>query len=234
LLGTQAVRNDIPDVLYKFLLPEHAERMVEAGLVRVGTLFEFRALEGDDPERGDSGEGSLLLHSDTGPRVYNSTAELPPVLRQMGIECGPGGLATKGENAFVIQSGAPNMLVYCVSDRFDRAGLGEWGGACVRISEPVRFFLALDGAVRSEMALRGRPLGQLQVGRCCYVDRRHNWHKAVPAPWLLKPARFEHQSELRAGWTVGDGRDVEALLVSSPEVAAVCGIAEGADLSGAT
>jgi hypothetical protein len=55
----------MPTVLYKHLEPEYAEAMVRDGKVRIGTLFGYRAIEDDDPERGDAGEGKLLLHSDS-------------------------------------------------------------------------------------------------------------------------------------------------------------------------
>jgi hypothetical protein len=54
----------------------------------------------------------MTTHSDPGIRVYNSTAELSPGLH--GIQCGPGGMRTEGENAVVIQHNGSNMLIYCM------------------------------------------------------------------------------------------------------------------------
>lgn len=214
--------NQIPKMLYKFLRPEYAEGMVQKGSVRIGTLFEFRAMEDNDPERGDRGEGRLLLHSDAGRRVYNTTSELPPVLRQMSINCGPGGIATHGETAVQFHFDGVNMLIYCVSEVCDEAALTEWGGACVQIAEPIRFFRALDETLRFEVVRRGWKLGPIQVGSCSYIDRQHNWHRELPMQWLLKPARFHHQREFRAAWPVEGASQLEALIVSSPEIAAAC------------
>jgi len=228
LAGARGVRwlsvvQAMPSVLYKFLRPEHAEAMARSGCVRVGTLFAFRGLEKGDPERGDSGEGELLLHSDAGRRVYDSTAELPPVLRTMGIDCGPGGIATEGENGMLFELHGTDMLIYCVSEAFDEASsLSKWGGAAIRITRPSHFFRALDAAVRSEMLRLGRRVGTIDVGRCSYIDRRHNWHGEVPPQWLLKPSRYRHQREVRAAWTVEGTAPLEALILSSPEIAALC------------
>lgn len=214
--------NQIPNVLYKFLRPQHAESMIRSGSVRIGTLFEFRALEDADRDRGDSGEGRLLLHSDASPRVYNSTDELPPVLQQMSFHCGLGGFATNNENAAALDFSSTNMLIYCTSEILEQAALGEWGGAAVRIPQPIRFFQALEEALQSEAARRGWRLGPLQLGSCSYIDRRHNWHRELPPQWLLKPARFQHQREFRAAWAVEGAGPLEALIVSSPGIAAAC------------
>lgn len=214
----------MPKNLYKFLALRYAESMASDGTVKIGTLFGYRGLEGDDPERGDAGEGRLTLHSDTTPRVYNSTAELPPVLRGMSIACGPGGIATNGEDAVVFTSAGADMFVYCVSEGVGEVCLREWGGACVRIEDSARFFQGLDAALRDELAVQGRQAGTVQVDRCSYHDRRHNWHAELPAPWLLKPLRYEHQREVRAGWTVERASLLTPVLVRSPAVAASCAI----------
>lgn len=211
----------LPPTLYKYLPSQYAERMRGDGAVRVGTLFEFRNMETDE-QRGDQGEGRLRLHSDAGQRVYNSTAELPPILRSMGINCGPGGLATSGEDAVVFDSSGRDMLIYCISEHFDAADMKQWGGACVRITNPGRFFGMLDNALRSDMARKGIHLGPLTVGRCSYVDRNHNWHGQLPATWLLKPRCYQHQAEVRAGWEVDDTTDLRAAIVQSSGIANTC------------
>jgi hypothetical protein len=205
------VTDMMPTVLYKYLAPPHAQEMTANGVVRVGRLFEFRKVE-EDPERNDGAEGRLVLHSDAGRRVYNSTAELPPVLRGMSIACGPGGIMTQGENAVVFNFDGPNMLIYCVSEAFNGSALSEWCGACVRIADPVAFFRGLDLALRAVARERGWQLGPLQVGRCAYIDRRHNWHGEVPPYWLLKPPTYNHQQEVRAGWVVAGAPTLEAVL----------------------
>lgn len=205
--------------LYKFLRPEHAEAMVRSGAVRIGTLFEFRAME-HDRERGDRDEGRLALHSDAGRRVYNSTAELPPALQ--GMSCGPGGFETIGENGVVLEFNGVDMLIYCMSEVCDPTALREWGGACVCIADPNRFLKALDSAVRSSALDCGLRLGSIQVGSCSYIDRRHNWHGQLPPQWLLKPERYGHQKEVRAAWIVEGHGPLQSLVATSATIAAEC------------
>jgi len=221
------VSEAVPPVLFKRLEPQHAVDMVSRGSLRVGTLFEFRAIEGDK-ERRDEGEGTLQLHSDSGDRVYNSTEELPPVLRGMSIHCGPGGISTKSERAVSITSAGPNMLVYCMSEELiEGDALREWGGACVRIVRPAAFLRAIDKALREVCNRQGRQLGPVQRGRCSYVDRTHNWHQSLPPTWLLKPLSFSPQKEVRAAWVADDVRDLKAVIVESPEIADSCQMATG-------
>jgi hypothetical protein len=215
-------REMIPNVLYKFLRTDHAEAMLRFGTVRVGTLFDFRAMEVGDEERGDGGEGKLLLHSDKGRRVYNSTAELPPLLRGMSIECGRGGIATEGENAVRFDFDGPDMFIYCISEAINDAALDDWGGAAVRIARPIDFLRSLDAAFRVEAYCRGYMVGPPQYGLCSYVDRSHNWHVELPPQWLMKPLRYCHQREYRVAWAVENARPLQPLIVNSSEVAAAC------------
>ncbi len=185
--------------LYKYLKPKWADAMVRAGSIHVGTLNTYRELEAEDPERGDIGEGTRTLHSDDKPRVYNSTAELPPSLS--GIECGKGGLATNGPNAIVIKNRVADAYVYCVTERFDAAVMGEFGGACVRIEEPSEFFEAVDGQFKNHLHELGRVLGNGTLDRCVYAERRENYHATTPVDTcFLKPPRYERQCEVRAIW----------------------------------
>lgn len=209
----------LPKVLYKSLLAKYARSMVEEGSVQVGTLCFYRKLE-DDKERHDADEGRLSLHSDRGSRVYNCTEDLPPVLQAMSIDCGIGGIHTHGESAIRLDSDGPNMLVYCMHDALDERLRRDFGEACVVIREPTRFINAVDAALRNELERFGRSIGPPQIGRCRYIDRKHNWHDELPPYWLLKPLCFAHQNEVRAAWAVNDPAHLEPLLVSSPEIAA--------------
>lgn len=185
--------------LYKYLAPEWADVMIRCGSMRVGTLSTYRELEAGDAERGDVGEGTRVLHSDERPGVYNSTAELPPVLR--GVSCGLRGLATDGPNAIVIKQRIPDAYVYCLTEQFDPSLLERFGGACVRIEQPNEFLTAVDQTLRAELQQRGLSVSGCVVDRCVYVSRRQNYHAAAPFhECFLKPPSYEHQREVRAVW----------------------------------
>ena len=185
--------------LYKYLAPKWADAMIQCGSMRIGTLNEYRAMEARDAERGDVGEGTRTLHSDERPRVYNSTTELPPVLR--GIACGPGGLATNGPNAIVIENRVPDLYVYCVTEVFDAAVMNAFGGACVSIESPAAFFASVDREFRNKLSTLGLSVRDGVLGGCVYASRHQNFHAAVPVhDCFLKPPAYRHQREFRAVW----------------------------------
>jgi hypothetical protein len=187
--------------LYKYLEPQWADQMLADGFLRVGTLFSYRQMEKLDPERGDLGEGTCTLHSDPSPRTYNSTSELPPVLRSMSIKVGPRGLATNGANAIVFERHSRDVFLYCVTEQFDPQLMHRFGGACVCIHNPHKFFAELDSALRNTMP-NGMPLVKDGVvDRCIYAERRQNWHSPIPVPeCFIKPRGYAHQREVRALW----------------------------------
>jgi hypothetical protein len=133
-------------------------------------------MERHDPERGDAGEGTRTLHSDPLPRTYNSTSGLPPVLRTMDIEVGPGGLHTNGENAIVSEQRSRDLFLYCATEHFNVHTMQRFGGACVCINHLGNFFAEVDSALRSAVSL----VGDGVLDRCVYAERRQNWHSPVP------------------------------------------------------
>ncbi len=185
--------------LYKYLQPKWADAMIRTGSIRVGTLSEYRELEAKDAERGDLGEGTRVLHSDDRPRVYNSTTELPSILR--GVSCGPRGMATNGPSAIVIEQRGPDAHLYCLTEYFDPSVMQQFGGASVRIERPDEFFAAVDQQFRLELQKLDVSVCERVLDRCVYVSRRQNYHPPSPVhECFLKPPSYEHQREVRAVW----------------------------------
>jgi hypothetical protein len=208
------------DCVYKYLEPQWADAMVQRGAMRIGTLNLYRNLEASDTERGDIGEGTRTLHSDDRPRVYNSKAELPPVLQ--GLSCGPGGLATNGANAIVIENRVQDMYVYCVTAEFDPRVMRTFGGACVRIEQPVEFFAAVNLAFRSHLHNLSLHVLEGAVDHCVYASRSQNYHDNIPVhECLLKPQRYQHQRELRAIWRP-DALPIGPIAFDCPNASQYC------------
>lgn len=216
---------DLPR-LYKLSEAKFAQALVSNGSVRVGTLFGFRLAELDE-ERRDAGEGTLTLHSPPGRTEYSSSEQLPPMLKGLTVH-GHDALVTIGENAFVANTSVPDMFIYCMSESTEALASKRWGAdSYATIVDPPGFLHALDLGLRREMSRRGVVLGQLEVARCVYEDRRYNWHVAPPHPtWLLKPQSYAVQREWRAAWSVVSpvGQALEPVLLCVPEVVGTCRI----------
>jgi hypothetical protein len=218
----------MPNPLYKFLEPKFAQDLISEGSIKVGTLSEYRAMEGHDPERGDGQEGELTLKSPAGRHVYGGDpATLPPPLRHPGIHIDPGALVTEGEGAITIKSTIPDLFIYCTTETYD-PGYGRRFGSgkridCVQINQPEAFFLAIDAALRAAESTGRMTISEPKWGRCEYRDRQHNWERDdLPVTWLLKPAKFQGQREIRVCWTTGPGKPLKCIILKVPAIKPYC------------
>ncbi len=218
----------MPAPLYKFLEFQFARDLVSDGCIKVGTLSEYRAMEGLDPERGDGQEGELTLRSPAGRHVYGGDpATLPPPLRNPGIHIAQGGLVTDGEGAITIRTTIPDLFIYCTTEAYDPEYARRFGNGkridCVRINQPEQFFIALDAALRVAVSAEAIDIREPKWGRCSYRDRRHDWERDdLPATWLLKPAKYQGQREIRVRWEAEPSQPLTSKILTVPAVIPYC------------
>jgi hypothetical protein len=214
----QIVAGSMPAPLYKYLDAKHADSMITQGSVKIGTLSEYRASE--HRERGDAHEGELTLQSPSGRHVYGGN-QLPPLLRNPGINIGPGALGTDGLGAVTVTSKVPDLFVYCATESFDAENASRFGDGCERIDRPEEFVLALDASLRA--AVQAGVLSAPRWGRCVYEDRQHNWEREdLPAAWLLKPKDYQGQREIRVCWHIQPPQPLESIVLKVPSIIPYC------------
>jgi hypothetical protein len=184
--------------LFKYLRPEFADALIVRGSLRIGTLYGFRDEEALDPERGDKLEG---VRQYVGPSNFDSARD----------KAATNYLATKGtvlsgcifENtaggpAFMHEEGVPDCYIYCTSATFEEANCAAIGGACVEILDPSFFDVVSD-----ELIKRVLTRTRATVERCIYGDKTEAFTRdrgRKPPGWFVKPAKYEHQMEVRAMW----------------------------------
>ncbi len=219
----------MPAPVYKYFdNPEFANALATEGSVKVGTLSEYRAMEGADQERGDRCEGELTLQSPPGRHAYGGDpTSLPPPLRNPAIQISPGAFVTEGEGALTIHSRICELLIYCTSEIYDRDYGRRFANGnrvdCVQINQPEQFVLALDTALRSAMSRKGVTLSQPRWGRCEYRDRRHNWEQDdLPATCLLKPTKYQGQREIRVYWKPTPMQPLDFVVLKVPAIIPYC------------
>jgi hypothetical protein len=196
----------MPAPLYKYSELRWARALVNEGSIKVGTLSEYRSKEGHDQERGDGHEGELTLPN---------------------IHIGPGALVVEGQGAVTVRSRIPDLFIYCTSETYDinigRAFTNGEPMGCVQINQPELFFLALDAALRNEVKPNAITLSEPKWERCVYEDRRHDWEREnLPAIWLLKPAKFQRQSEIRVCWKPAPMQSLEFRIFKVPAIIPYC------------
>jgi hypothetical protein len=216
----------VPSPLYKYLCPQYARELMSSGSIKVGTLSEYRGMEGTDRERGDVDEGRQTLQSPASRNTYGGH-KLPPVLRTPAVHIGPGGLVTDGLGAITIESQVRDLFIYCTTEVYDpdygaRFGKGELV-ACVRIDHPQAFFSTINTALHLSMVFEGVSLKEPRWGRCVYEGHRHNWEREdLPAPWLMKADKFEGQREVRVWWAPQPMQSLKFRILKVPELSKYC------------
>lgn len=194
--------------LYKYASPHWADELAAGRSVKVGTLGEFRRAYPNDEDRRDVDEGvrRFLL----GAGTYTDENLIPEV--RGAIRTGRGGgliIAPDAAGLFEVETGIPDCYTYSVTERFDASVMRAFGGACVRINDPLGFFIAIDAQLRRcsiELTTGQRvPLvADGFVDRCYYATRTLPHDRSatvgIPGPAFHKPPHLQHQQEVRGAW----------------------------------
>jgi hypothetical protein len=213
--GNHSLRfhESMPDVLYKYLRAEHVEQTMQ-GILRLGTLHDFRRQESHGDEIGDVGEGTKQVTQ----VVDGFTSDIlrrPNILRQF-FEPPPGANNIQFRGlSLEVRHNNPDIFVFCAAARFDQAAMREFKyDACLEIVRPREFFAALDATLRGQALVT-----QALVSRCHYGERRRDvaMDGDIPAA-LVKPTRYAYQQEVRALWQPR-AASIEPIFVNSSAAA---------------
>jgi hypothetical protein len=179
--------------LFKYMRREHAQRLLSEGVLRIGTLHEYRNIERHGVHIGDAREGSkgAIL---TVPRLeVRSQGDLPEFVRHQ-VKVGPG-TVTFVNSTFLVTEDSPDFYIYSATTLPDFDAMREMGyDACIQIHNPTGFFRALNHTFRHKGDYQG-------LFNCVYMkrdlppDEQHTIH-----PALIKDPSYERQREQRAIW----------------------------------
>ena len=211
--------------LYKYSMLEHAIAMVKRGRFRIGTLYEYRNVEIHGSAIGDVEEGTFKTILDAKEQTSFSLDDGSPEATYFNHHWlqGPGRgkavrIVLKPKVKLTAITNTEDMYVFCVSTRFDRKAMLEFGyNACVVIEQPGRFLHALSRALRHVAVFEG-------FGPIVYSSRESDYltpHKIHPA--LLKGSEYAYQAEGRALWKPS-GQVVEPFFATCRRAARYCSL----------
>jgi hypothetical protein len=178
--------------LYKYTTREYAEAMLQRGVFRIGTIYEFRHVEEHGTEIGDDAEGTKQLFDDA---KYSTWENASPIARQ--IIKGPHNFAFH-DVTFELTIDSPDMFVYCLTESPSQQALSDFGAdTCIEIFDIRRFVRALTGHLHRRQLVANKE----GVRHCIYGERRRDWRTDDDVyPALLKDSRYEYQREVRVIW----------------------------------
>lgn len=216
----------MPPVFYKFTDSRYVWGMLNMGVFRIGTLYDYRRVERYPEPIGDSGEGKTVVEDTVVRRTFATGKDFEStswVLRQsFGIEAGATNFTFENSGASTSIEMRDHFL-YCFSEAPTRAAAGGYD-ACVEIRNPPRFIELLSRASGLVCGVGG-PYAPFGFEKCIYAERRSKpstYRADVQRAILLKPPRFQHQREWRCIWSFGSRSPIEPLKVMCPEAGLLC------------
>ena len=207
--------------IYKYMKKQHLRKFLKDGLIRIGTLYDFRDIEKHGDEIGDKDEGTKTLTTD-GYHFIDSE----------NIDTIPAWYREHFENTFKLNEGAslqihardgvrvrltvPDRYVFCASYDFDGSLIenGEYD-ACLKIVNPLAYFSAISQKLKNRATWLG-------YGRCRYRSRiilGHQDHGIEPS--LIKENRYEYQKEVRAIWE-SRNEEIEPIIIKAKKLRYHC------------
>jgi hypothetical protein len=190
LLSTDRVSNPH---LYKYIPKQFGDLMISEGKIRIGTLYQYKKMEGR--ESGDRFEGDGLAYFDS--HGSYGQGDLPQLFGG-GIELLDGAKITlAGDAKFVTHVSVPDVYIYCVTTRPDEGIMKEFKcDSCIEIRSVTKFALEI-GEVLYDLGLTWSPYPMIRY--CDYGERQRrmmDFQDTLSIYWM-KTLNYFHQSEVR-------------------------------------
>lgn len=204
--------------MYKFSQERYCKALLNMGVVRIGTLHDFRR---DEHKQGiaDRLEGTKeVSHSFENYTVGAAGDPRAEPLQQFGVRV-ENCIGSTFNVTRVFES--PDCFIFCMAENCSNETMRQFEGvdACVRIDNVRGFISLLTQALASH-----RPVAFKGIHRVTYQPRSEPWNGrnwgAHPA--LIKDPGFEKQSELRAIWKSLDGKPLQPIVLGDYRLGRFC------------
>ncbi len=202
---------------FKYLKRQHAEELINLGLLRLGTLYEYRDMEKHGASVGDPEEGKITKQR-AGPVTIDET-NMGDVFGEAGpkIVC-KNGAKLHVEKYVNISQQTEDLYVFSASSQLCAGVMLQMGyDSCVKIDDMGKF------AEKIDVLLHGQIKMSLGVRKCLYGDKiiPHDAQLLI-SPAFLKPQKYAYQQEVRAAWV--PGCKVYPRIIEVSEVRDLCSI----------
>lgn len=179
-------------VLYKYMKREYARLLLDDGVLRIGTLYDYRDIEKHGGVTGDDSEGKKSLRMEIDNEVWEPQTQPDFTKEAIKLE---GLLQLKNLN-FVKIIESLDCYLFCATKVFDQNTMRGFGhDACVVIENPKKFFVAISRLLRKIAKFNGFFPCQY-VSRIIPHDEDHGFHPAI-----IKETTYSSQKEVRALWS---------------------------------
>lgn len=210
--------------LYKYLPKKYLDAFFRRGSLKIGTLYEYRNTEQYGLVIGDQDEGvhrtsltltkgdKIDLGSNTLEADFFRNALAKPIEQTSNIKI----VALDSGYTLKVQSQSPDLYIYCMSSRYDKEVMRQFGcDSCIEIIDPMAFLATISHRIRHKARFDG-------FAPICYMSRDTHYknpHRIHPA--IMKDIDFQYQDEWRAIW-VPIKTSREPLIIEVPKAISHC------------
>ena len=219
---TDLIENDLlteNTSLYKYTKAEYAEKIIDDGIFRIGTLHEYQNIEKHGSEIGDHEEGVKYIRNAPGEIYdYSVPGSVPRFVRNF-IR------ADEGQNIKIVgipmvqEIISPNFYLYSVTSEVCINSMKEFGyDAVIEIQDPASFFHALTVSMKSQIGITE----DASISPCDYrIRASHYSSKDRTHPAIIKDYKYLYQKEIRAIWSPAS-KDIDPQIIHCPEASRFC------------
>jgi hypothetical protein len=200
-------------MIFKNMKAHHASSLLRDGVLRIGTLYEFRDVEKHGTVIGDDEEGVKRRYSRLNGRYTNETAT--EIVKKF-IDIGPGADVSLEDCTFTDQEESPDCYMFCATQEYSAKVMAQFNAdTCIAIENEQEFYKALTRAINRETGNKNRFWGQ---HRCTYTSRNVKYEEDHGIPGaLIKGKKYEEQKEVRAIWQP-PSNTIQPVIIKCPEV----------------
>lgn len=197
--------------LYKYIKRCHANSLLNEGILRIGTLYDYRKTEKYGTVIGDNEEGISRIYDDVN-YDFSKPEELPPIAHEV-FNIKPHLKNSYAKNfRIIVNRQSINYYLYCMSEIAERTLLDDFGCDCIlEIVQPLDFIHSINNELNKLSKIKGKVF----IMKCIYRESLmdHANLKSKISPCLLKEKTLKNQREVRAIWTPQDA-NIEPIMIS--------------------
>jgi hypothetical protein len=209
--------------LYKYLQKKYLDAFFLRGSLKVGTLYEYRAIEHYGDVIGDRNEGlhktelslpgggEIDLGSNSREADFFRKHVLRPDQQNSKVK-----IVLEDGARLIAHSNSQDLYIYCTSSVYDPIVMKQFGcDSCLEITDPEAFFRIISHRIRHKGKFDGFGPVHYQ-SKYTHYTQPHQLHPAI-----MKEPEFEYQQEWRAIW-VPNKTPRSPLFISVPKAVRYC------------
>lgn len=207
--------------IYKYLPLEFASGLTEKGVIKLGTLNDYKNEDYYGKDIGDKDEGSLtewtrsnyknVKQSDLN-KIETQIFNIPNGVKGVVIENCLSAVTQRAKNLYVFSASRVfnvelmRMISKDYHTKYD---------ACIKIKNPDKFANTISDVFKD--------FGKFEaLSPCFYISRTQYYGKPLPPPVFIKEPRFQYQEEIRAVWNPINKEKIQSTILEIPELKNYC------------